>query len=937
MPMVKSKAEAAKCRHAAHYLDILRRENLSLTGPARSLNVDTDWANLKQGQAWVAEMSSANEAAAKLCVEYVTYGANWLLTRYLLEEAVRWIACGRAAAKTLNSPLDFSIHSLKLGELYALGDDHERSLETYERCLAHVRTHFSKDVEGKLIEGLVLIKVGEACQSLHLFKRATSCYEQAMHIAHETQNKDIELIALISQGRTFAGYGDRVKSKACYQAALFMLRDAGQPSQYLQDGLTIGNLHLELGNYQEAVECFETTLTSGCDKSFTEVGSLYGLASAYWGAGNSRRAIDTYTRLLSLCRELNMAAAQADVLSRLASVHLGDGDLPNALARCRGALNLFEELGSNHFQAEMLVMMGGILGHLGRSEQVAECYQRALRLAGHDPSLVAEIKLSLAMSTANTGDRKQVVTLIEEELEQAARDNDPLRRAKALLAVASLEVNGGDTRRALASAEESLKQARANDHPQLELSALKVLMTLYGKQNDFANAARAARHALSLLQHLPYMMIERQQFLRGLWASYLQLKDYPKALECARQRLETARLAGNRKEEGEALIETGAVNLCQGHQTQAAPLISQGFIEITQHGSLSDIATAHHIVGMAYETNGDIEKAISSYEEAARVGRDAGHYNSIKEALEALNVIFGKLDDTERKMRFCKSYLDFALENDDSYLAAKAHYSMGVCCYSLRQYEQSVLHQQEGLKFARELGARDWEHSCLMALAQSLEAVAQAKAATGQDGQAQIAAAAEQYSKQLELARELDNPDGKLLALEGLGRMYSAMGSLSHGAALLEECLSLALVVNHSKVATILLFLTEVYLRMEQPQKAIAVYEARLSECRAGGDIKSESTCLLGLATIYARIEQPQHAIQLTERAAEIAANLCDPGNEGMAMYTKAQVLAYKLGRHEEAISLALAAVEKVREAGAQSFVLDSFKNEIAQWRQPRP
>lgn len=927
MPEHVPKEQEARRRHAVYYLNILRVRNFSLDKPIPSQVFDEEWANVSQAQAWAASTFAENKAAAKLCIEFADYGVNWLLSNHMLEEAIRWCESALAAAKRFGSPQNLGTNYLQLGTVYSFVEDQEKAVEYYKQCLALVRAHSARETEG-----LLLIKLGDACARQRLDESAISYYEEALRIAAETQNKDLELSALVSQGDAFARHEYHARAHSFYEAALAKLREVPGAARFHDVWRTEGMLYLSLGRYDEAIKCFEEALRSFEVDSFVKFGILSSLGGAYFGAGDFNRAVDAYSRLLSLARELELEALEADTLGRLAQVFLGSGDMTRALASYQQALKLYEVLGADYYRADTLRMMGDIFARLSLLEQMADCYGNALRLIDGESELAVDVKLSLAMSAEHASHRRQAKALVEEELERTAGMPDSLRRAKALLGMASLCARGGDGRQAIALAEECLDKARAHGYHLLELSALRVLTSVYSGRKDFSAAERTGLQALAVLKNRAELMIERQHFLRGLWVNYLQSKDYLKALDCAQQRLDNARLVGNRKEEGEALIEIGAVKQCQGDEARARRLISEGFSALKQHGSQSDLAMGHFVVGGVYQINNEIERAISSYEEAARLGEEAGDSRSAHWAWSTLSSIYGGLEDPGRKKRFYESLLNFSQRSQSPDLAALAHSGLAIYFCSSQRYEEALVQYQQSLESAREAGERAWEQKSLGFVGLTLETLAHGKSLEESEPRARVTSAAEHYERQFEIAAELEDLEGKLAALGGLGRTHAALGNLSQAVSFLEQRLSLARAARHAEVAMTANMLSQIYVQGGRQEEAIAMYDSLLAESTADGDIRSESLHLTSLAIIHAQSGQPQHALRLAELAAELAAKASDPGNEGMAMYIKAQVLNYKLDRHEEAASLASAALEKLKEAGAQAFVIDTFRDEMSRW-----
>lgn len=107
--MSGSECFAVQQRHAAHYLVLRTAEGLYWEG-GKSMEsalhlFDTEWHNIRAGQAWSEAHSEENSAIARLCSDYPQAGSECLWMRLSDPTVVHWLE--RALAATPIAPSSF--------------------------------------------------------------------------------------------------------------------------------------------------------------------------------------------------------------------------------------------------------------------------------------------------------------------------------------------------------------------------------------------------------------------------------------------------------------------------------------------------------------------------------------------------------------------------------------------------------------------------------------------------------------------------------------------------------------------------------------------------------------------------------------------------------------------------------------------------------------
>jgi hypothetical protein len=136
--------ETAVRRHAVHYKDVLDgakslyKQGGASVGAASRL-FDSEWANIRAGQAWAAAHSAADEAAALLCSEYPDAGVYLLDLRQHPVEIIRWREAALAAARYLKHRSAEGAHLGNLGVAYHSLGQYRLAIQYQEEHLAIAR------------------------------------------------------------------------------------------------------------------------------------------------------------------------------------------------------------------------------------------------------------------------------------------------------------------------------------------------------------------------------------------------------------------------------------------------------------------------------------------------------------------------------------------------------------------------------------------------------------------------------------------------------------------------------------------------------------------------------------------------------------------------------------------------------------------------------
>ena len=98
------------------------------------------------------------------------------------------------------------------------------------------------------------------------------------------------------------------------------------------------------------------------------------------GEGIPEKALDCYTKALTIYKKQNFSVGLADLLRRIAGIHLGMGSYQQALQHLQKALQVVQNTDDSTVEAEILGRLGNVYERLEEYERSLEYNQKALQI-----------------------------------------------------------------------------------------------------------------------------------------------------------------------------------------------------------------------------------------------------------------------------------------------------------------------------------------------------------------------------------------------------------------------------------------------------------------------------------------------------------------------------------------------------------------------------
>jgi tetratricopeptide (TPR) repeat protein len=341
--------QTAQFRLAQHYLkklrtaaEAVRRGHASVSYGLRIF--EHEWEHIQHWQRWTGAQHDADNAIARLCLEFPLVGSDVLHMRQNPEERVAWLQTALSAAERLNDQKAQCAILFSLFEaLFAVND-----LHTAEQ---HVRRLFSltQKTRDRLFRGRALYALGCIYEEQGVYAEACSYYRQSLEI--------------------FEG-----------------LRAVADTSMALNG---LGSIALYMAEYQQAHDYFlrHLALSEASGHQGNICRALLAVAEGLWGLEDLEAAEQYARRAIGLCRALGYQRMLSAGLLALARYLVEQNNLEAACAPYEEGIQVARASGSDRNLIHGLSSLGYLQFRLGSYAEALRCFNEALKMARQSQQL----------------------------------------------------------------------------------------------------------------------------------------------------------------------------------------------------------------------------------------------------------------------------------------------------------------------------------------------------------------------------------------------------------------------------------------------------------------------------------------------------------------------------------------------------------------------
>jgi tetratricopeptide (TPR) repeat protein len=236
----------------------------------------------------------------------------------------------------------------RLGYIYHALGQYERAIQFHEQALVMARQIGQRQVEGSILGNL-----GREHRALGQYERAMQLYEESLAIARETGDRQREASQLGRLGWAYRILGQIERAIELYEEALTVAREIGNRQQEGYHLGCLGIAYADLGQADQAIELQEQALAIAQevqDRRSEGVWPGY-IGLVYHGLGRTERAIELYTVALTITHEIGYRLGESYQLVWLGKSLLTIGEPPEAQRCLEDALAL--DLPRTSYQAAL--------------------------------------------------------------------------------------------------------------------------------------------------------------------------------------------------------------------------------------------------------------------------------------------------------------------------------------------------------------------------------------------------------------------------------------------------------------------------------------------------------------------------------------------------------------------------------------------------------
>ena len=280
-----------------------------------------------------------------------------------------------------------------------------------------------------------LLALGRVCYSNSEFQSAMDYFSVALKLSEDKENKTMpnhleETVIIENMGILHHELGDHQQAKECYERVLSIQLKTLGPDHVDVAGTyhNMGGLHEDLGDHEQAKEYYELALSIQLKKLGPDhvdvAGTYQNMGILHEDLGDHQQAKEYYERALSIQLK-KLGPDHVDVAGtyhNMGNLHEDLGDHQQAKEYYERALSIrLKKLGPDHVAVALMYHnMGTLHEDLGDHLQAKEYYERALSIQlkklGPDHVHVASTYYNMGTLHHHLGDHQQAKEYYERAL-----------------------------------------------------------------------------------------------------------------------------------------------------------------------------------------------------------------------------------------------------------------------------------------------------------------------------------------------------------------------------------------------------------------------------------------------------------------------------------------------------------------------------------------
>src|SRR5438874_4322612 len=385
-------------------------------------------------------------------------------------------------------------------------------------------------------------QLGHLYSDRNLYPEAIAAYENSKEGFERAGLIRDEIYVLADLGALYFIQEDYKKARECSEQSLHIAESANssEPAGAYPDDfgkaralLTLGDLDTDEGNYEQALEKLQNSLSlyqrlSGSSSSY----DLY-IAGVYGALGRAYPEIgDSTTGLLCLNKALDIAGHRSDnkltasLRNDIGYLYLEQEDYAQASAQFSESLKIYEAQNNQRERGRLLLNLGVVAQRRSNYDDALRFFrlsaENATLTGARDNQIAAYEGIGVVLSAKK--DFTGAIDVLNKGLAIAKNTSNRTRQTEILWRLAQVNYETGDYAQSTALAEAAVTLARASHLPKLTYLANTTLGESYAAQKKYGLAkdtlTESVRQLESLREQVAVSELETQMFLENKIASY---------------------------------------------------------------------------------------------------------------------------------------------------------------------------------------------------------------------------------------------------------------------------------------------------------------------------------------------------------------------------------------------------------------------------------
>jgi tetratricopeptide (TPR) repeat protein len=544
---------------------------------------------------------------------------------------------------------------LSIGTIYSVQDEPHKAVDYFERGLA-----VSRELKNRLQDAIARLKADNAGSNSNDQQELLDAYKQAL-----ANSNEMEAVLLYSLGNVYLELGENQKALESYNQALTLYKAEKKPLDEATVLGNIGNLYFQSGETKKALDSYNQALEiQRAQKDIAaQARTLVTIGMIYTQLGELQQALATYNQALELQRERKDFAGQADILGGIGLVYFNGGQFELALDFHNQALKLQQAAQGNLSgtdlafnltqQAQILraIDLTYSLGGFSVPAKALDFYNqaRALYQKAGDRSGEATILYFISTTYNQLGEMEKALDALNQALVLWRAISKPDWEASTLSKIADIYISTGEPQKALDFYNQALDIQRRVNAPTEQAKTLYSIAGVYSSLGDYQLSIDTHNQALDIFKSIGDRFWQVLT-LTKVGRVYQEAKDYEKALEFHNQALALAKQNNNFLQQVTTLGGIVLAYLSLKDYPKALDAANQILTVSREQHNPSWEAYAFGMSGAVYLKLGDYQKALKALEKAVTADRKLEARQTEATHLGDLGKVYNALKQYEKAL-----------------------------------------------------------------------------------------------------------------------------------------------------------------------------------------------------------------------------------------------------------------------------------------------